>query len=83
MMLTCSSGKSRNYALGVSIGRGTMRASGGLTEGVATADSVSQLARKLGIAMPIAFAVHEVLTGATPIAAAIERLLERPLVNEV
>jgi glycerol-3-phosphate dehydrogenase (NAD(P)+) len=83
IMLTCSSTKSRNYSLGVSIGRGTMRASGGLTEGVATAESVSQLARKLGVAMPIAFSVQEVLAGTLPVAAAIERLLERPLVSEV
>lgn len=81
--LTCMSTKSRNYSLGVSIGRGTMRASGGLTEGVATAESVSHLARKLGVAMPIAFAVHEVLNGTLQVGTAIERLLERPLVSEV
>jgi glycerol-3-phosphate dehydrogenase (NAD(P)+) len=82
MMLTCMSSKSRNYSLGVNIGRGTMRASGGLTEGVATAESVTQLARKLGVAMPIAFAVHEVLSGHLQVGTAIERLLERPLVSE-
>lgn len=82
MMLTCSSVKSRNYALGVAIGRGGVTRNAGLTEGVATAESVTQLARKLGIAMPIAFAVYEVLNGSTPINVAIERLLERPLVME-
>lgn len=82
MMLTCMSTKSRNYSLGVNIGRGTMRASGGLTEGVATAESITQLARKLGVAMPIAFAVHEVLAGKLQVGTAIERLLERPLVSE-
>lgn len=82
VMLTCSSTKSRNYALGVAIGRGTMRASGGLTEGVATAESVTQLARKLGVTMPIAFSVYEVLAGTLPVGLAIERLLERPLVSE-
>ncbi len=83
IMLTAMSAKSRNYSLGVNIGRGTMRASGGLTEGVATAESVTQLARKLGVAMPIAFAVHDVLAGVLPVGTAIERLLERPLVSEV
>ena len=83
MLLTCTSGKSRNYALGVGIGRGGMSRNAGLTEGVATAESVTQLARKLGIAMPIAFAVSEVLSGATPVAAAIERLLERPVASEI
>jgi len=82
IMLTCMSTKSRNYSLGVNIGRGTMRASGGLTEGVATAESITQLARKLGVAMPIAFAVHEVLAGNLQVGTAIERLLERPLVSE-
>ncbi|MES2985031.1 MAG: NAD(P)H-dependent glycerol-3-phosphate dehydrogenase [Pseudomonadota bacterium] len=82
MMLTCMSTKSRNYALGVAIGRGGIARGGALTEGVATAESVSQLARKLGVAMPIAFAVHEVLSGAVPVAAAIEKLLERPVVSE-
>lgn len=82
IMLTCSSTKSRNYALGVAIGRGVARSSGGLTEGVATAESVTQLARKLGVTMPIAFAVNDVLSGQLQIGAAIERLLERPVVSE-
>ncbi len=82
MMLSCLSTKSRNYSLGVSIGRGTMRASGGLTEGVATAESVTQLAKKLGVAMPIAFAVNDILSGHLQVGTAIERLLERPLVSE-
>jgi glycerol-3-phosphate dehydrogenase (NAD(P)+) len=82
MLLTCTSSKSRNYALGVAIGRGGATRNAGLTEGVATAESVSQLARKLGVAMPIAFAVQDVLSGHVPVASAIERLLERPLVSE-
>ena len=83
MLLSCTSGKSRNYALGVAIGRGGVTRNAGLTEGVATAESVSQLARKLGVAMPIAFAVQDVLIGHVPVASAIERLLERPLVSEL
>lgn len=82
MLLSCTSSKSRNYALGVAIGRGEATRNAGLTEGVATAESVSQLARKLGVAMPIAFAVHDVLTGHVPVASVIERLLERPLASE-
>lgn len=83
LMLTCSSTKSRNYSLGVSIGRGKMRASGGLTEGVATAESVTQLARKHGVAMPISFAVNDILAGNLEIDVAIGRLLERPMASEV
>lgn len=83
MLLSCTSSKSRNYALGVAIGRADVTRNAGLTEGVATAESVSQLARKLGVAMPIAFAVHDVLTGHVPVASVIERLLERPLASEL
>jgi glycerol-3-phosphate dehydrogenase (NAD(P)+) len=83
MLLSCTSSKSRNYALGVAIGRADVTRNAGLTEGVATAESVSQLARKLGVAMPIAFAVHDVLTGHVPVASVIERLLERPLASEM
>jgi glycerol-3-phosphate dehydrogenase (NAD(P)+) len=82
MMLTCMSTKSRNYTLGVALGRGSLSSNRGLTEGVATAESVTQLARKLGVAMPITFAVAEVLSGALPVGNAIERLLERPLTSE-
>ncbi len=87
IMLSCSSTRSRNYALGVRLGRSDAREipavlasrTGGLTEGVATAESVSQLARKLGVTMPIAFAVVDILSGASDIDSAITRLLERPM----
>jgi glycerol-3-phosphate dehydrogenase (NAD(P)+) len=82
IMLSCSSHKSRNYALGQAIGRGMAGRNSSLTEGVATAESVNQLARKLGVSMPISFAVHDILSGA-PVDAAIEKLLERPLGSEI
>lgn len=91
IMLSCSSPKSRNFALGQRLGRAaagepmelvaTAR-TGALTEGVATAESVTQLARKLGVTMPIAFAVNDILNGETDIDQAIGRLLERPLGSE-
>ena len=81
MMLSCNSMKSRNFALGVSIGQGS-QARSGLTEGVATAESVVELAHKLGVAMPIAGAVHGILSGAMGIDAAMHKLLERPLASE-
>jgi glycerol-3-phosphate dehydrogenase (NAD(P)+) len=83
MMLTCSSPTSRNYALGMSIGRNGAGRSAGLTEGVATAESVTQLARKLGVAMPIATAVHAILSGTMDVSIAIEKLLERPMGTEL
>lgn len=87
--LSCTSTRSRNYALGVAIGRaaadesqnGSVRSV--LTEGVATAVSAGDLARKLGINMPIIFSVQEVLTGNLSLDAALERLLERPVGSEI
>ncbi len=83
IMLSCTSKKSRNYALGQMIGRGGAMRSTGLTEGVATAESVTQLARKLGVSMPIAFAVQDILSGTVGVDAAITRLLERPMGMEI
>lgn len=90
MMLSCSSERSRNFALGVRLG--TVRddevsaqisnRSSGLAEGAATADPVAQLARKLGVNMPITFAVADIMNGTIGIDAAISRLLERPLGRE-
>ena len=88
VMLSCTSSKSRNYALGMNLGRHAQMVTpdrlgaGALTEGVATAESIAHLARKLGVTMPIMFAVDDILAGRMPINAAIERLLERPLSAE-
>jgi len=59
-----------------------MLGQGALTEGVATAESVAQLARKLGVSMPIMFAVEAILSGQVGIDAAIQKLLERPPASE-
>ena len=88
VMLSCTSSKSRNYALGVALGKQAqlvtpeMLGQGRLTEGVATAESVAQLARKLGVSMPIMFAVEAIVSGQVGIDAAIEKLLERPPSSE-
>lgn len=84
MLLSCSSAKSRNYALGVVIGKaGRMKeeiAKGGkLTEGVATAESARQLAASLSVDAPIMQAVHSILSGQQPVAEAVQTLLKRPI----
>lgn len=87
-MLSCSSEKSRNYALGVAIGKGgdakpaTSTGRGTLHEGVATAESAFHLAQKLGVNMPIINVVNDVLRGQLPVTGAIEKLLERPAAGE-
>jgi len=88
LLLTCGSRTSRNMSLGYRIGSGeavesllSVNASG-LTEGVHTAESVYHLSRNLGVTMPICHMVHDVLQGSTPLDAAIDGLLSRPLVEE-
>src|SRR5580700_9655468 len=57
LVLTCSSGQSRNFALGLTLGRGanvaTALADGKLTEGVFTSGVLVDLAHQKNIDMPI------------------------------
>jgi glycerol-3-phosphate dehydrogenase (NAD(P)+) len=88
LVLTCGSPKSRNMSLGVALGEGMSAEealSGRLTvtEGVATARAMVEIAQVRGIELPIAEAVHAVITGQTSVDAAIESLLSRPLRSEL
>ena len=83
LVLTCSSEQSRNFTLGVGLGRGGTAATllaGRLSvaEGAATAPVLVAAAQAVGVDMPIAAAVAAVLAGA-PVAATVEALLARPL----
>ncbi len=88
LILTAGSPTSRNMALGSAVGQGESLEAlfslnrSGLTEGVATAESVYQLSRNLGVSMPICHMVHEVLSGTTDLETAITGLLSRPLTAE-
>jgi glycerol-3-phosphate dehydrogenase (NAD(P)+) len=88
LSLSCSSLQSRNMALGYAIGQGKAvsamlsDSAHGLTEGVATAESVSELASKMGVSMPISQMVHQVLSSDVDVGMAISILLERPLIDE-
>ncbi|MCG8440561.1 MAG: NAD(P)-dependent glycerol-3-phosphate dehydrogenase [Caulobacterales bacterium] len=87
LMLTCSHLESRNMSLGYLLGRGRtladiMRDREAVTEGVATAPAVIELARREKVEMPICMAVNEVLKGDLTIEAAIDQLLARPLKAE-
>ena len=90
ILLSCTSARSRNFALGVRLGSSSSKdvalllnqRTGGLTEGVATSESVGQLARKLGVTMPIAFGVADILSGVSDIDTTVAKLLERPLGSE-
>jgi len=90
LVLTCSSATSRNMSLGMELGRQEKSVKETienwqkrLAEGIASADSVTELAKKLGISMPICKTVYDILHENIEINEAIHKLLERPFVSEV
>jgi glycerol-3-phosphate dehydrogenase (NAD(P)+) len=85
LLLTCTGLASRNFSLGLALGRGerladVMAARSGVTEGVATAPALR--ARAQGVDLPICTAVAELLAGRTTLAEAITALLARPRRDE-
>src|SRR5262249_21477221 len=78
LILTCSSPQSRNFALGIALGRGEPPPSGKLAEGQFTAPVLVELAASQGVDMPVSNAVAAILSGKITIDAAIEGLLTRP-----
>lgn len=79
LILTCSTPQSRNYSLGLSLGRGEgLHPSGQLAEGALTAGVLVAMAGERGIDLPIAAAVEAVLAGRSDIEQAIGSLLARP-----
>jgi glycerol-3-phosphate dehydrogenase (NAD(P)+) len=84
LMLTCSSEQSRNMSFGLALGRGKSRAEildgkAQVVEGVVNAVAVTDLARRLGVEMPICEAVRAVLEDGADIPEALATLLGRPL----
>ena len=87
LVLTCSSPQSRNMSVGLALGAGQTleeALSGKLSvaEGVASAPAVRQLARKLGVDMPISEATAAILAGEIGVDEAILGLLSRPIREE-
>lgn len=87
LTLTCSARQSRNFSLGMQLGAGRplaeiMAERQGIAEGVFTARSVSTLAARLGVEMPICAAVDRVLHDGADLDREIEALLSRPLTME-
>jgi glycerol-3-phosphate dehydrogenase (NAD(P)+) len=78
LILTCSNPQSRNFALGIALGRGETPPSGKLAEGEFTAPVLIELAQSKNIDMPVSSAVAAILAGKVTIDAAIEGLLTRP-----
>jgi glycerol-3-phosphate dehydrogenase (NAD(P)+) len=82
LILTCGSPQSRNFALGIALGRGEQRPRDKLAEGEFTAPVLIELAASQNVDMPVSNAVAAILSGATTIDAAIESLLTRPFKAE-
>lgn len=87
LVLTCSSPQSRNMSCGLALGRGEsleaiLGARTAVTEGVATAPALAELARRHGVEMPICEAMDAVLAGRISLDAAIDALLARPFRSE-
>ena len=86
LVLTCSSTSSRNFSLGVGLGRGESAATllgdrRTVAEGAFTAPVLREAARDAGVDMPITEAVCRLLEGA-PVTDVIGDLLARPLKGE-
>lgn len=85
LLLTCTGPSSRNFSLGLALGRGErladiLTARTTATEGVATAPAL--IARAAGVDMPICSAVAAFLAGHTTLAQAMADLLARPRRDE-
>ena len=85
--LTCSSTTSRNMSLGVQLGRGLARdacfdGKPTVVEGEVNAKSVTDLARKLGVPMPICETVRSILHDGHPIAETFARFWSKPIESE-
>jgi len=83
LVLTSSSEQSRNYALGRALGAGKTLAAhlagrDSVAEGVASAPAVVALGERLGVDLPIARAVDQVLHRGAALDEAIGALLARP-----
>ena len=87
LVLTCTGDLSRNRRVGIELGQGRtldeiLRDLGMVAEGVQTAKSANELAKKLGVDMPITQQVHDVLYAGKPAKAALVELMTRPLKEE-
>jgi len=87
LLLTCTGDKSRNFSLGLALGRGTALADvlghrTNVTEGVATAPALLKRAAGAGLEMPVVAAVAALLAGAAGIADTMAALMGRALRDE-
>jgi len=82
LTLTCTSDLSRNYRLGLSLGRGDIFDPSITVEGAATAHAMTKSAKDRGLDLPITRTVTHLLDGSLTISDAIDTLMTRPLKEE-
>lgn len=87
LTLTCSSATSRNMSLGMQLGQGLPRAAcfdgrPVVVEGEVNAASVADLARRIGVAMPICETVNAVLHDGADLRHSFSALWSRPIEAE-
>lgn len=82
LTLTCTSEQSRNYAFGLSLGRGEPFDPNITVEGAKTAIAVSNMAKLHNIDMPLASVVAGILLQKITVPEAMAALLSRPLKKE-
>ena len=87
LVLTCNAMQSRNFSFGFALGQGQtieqiLSSRVAVTEGVTSAVSVTGLAEKMGVDMPICQAINAILHQGQNIDAAIAGLMDRPLRTE-
>ncbi len=87
LVLTCTGDLSRNRQVGLKLGRGMtldeiLEGSRMVAEGVKTTESVRQLARKMGVDMPITEQVYQVLFAHKDPRTAVQDLMTRDLKME-
>ncbi|HEY3777169.1 MAG TPA: NAD(P)H-dependent glycerol-3-phosphate dehydrogenase [Rhizomicrobium sp.] len=87
LVLTATSLTSRNFSFGLALGRGRSLAElaapqAPLAEGIATAPALVARAHRLGIELPVAETMTEILAGTIAPADAVPRLMARPLRTE-
>lgn len=82
LVLTATSEGSRNYRLGLHLGRGEPMEPGITVEGAATARAAAALGHRLGLDLPVTGMVAALLEGQTDLREALRRLLDRPLKAE-
>lgn len=87
LVLTCTGPLSRNYSVGVNLGKGMnlkeiLSSTRSVAEGVATALSAFELSLKQGVEMPIIEQIHNVIYNEKPAADAVIDLMNRTLRSE-